>query len=304
MKVNVLLDFVEQRIGVSGDPASLVDLLIAYYREEESLSELTAGERAEKEAPKLIQRLADRIAAVENGMTLPVLRIVDEVSGRVCGSCWVSDQASAEERIASSCVASVKEIIAAIHSLKPSDFEDFCAAFLSLLGATKTRVTPRSGDAGIDFYGWLKLGAFLPGDGGFSRLPDRVRFFFAGQAKHYPDTRLGPAVVRELVGAVSLARHGTTSSAQDLFEGMAFRPFDPLVVLLITTGGFTKGAKELAINSGIVPCDVGQIALYLAVRQVGFSITDSIAKFEPNLFMSWIFQRANYELTPPLDVPN
>src|SRR5690606_25855089 len=110
------------------------------------------------------------------------------------------------------------------------------------------------------------------------------------------------AVVRELVGAVSLARHGVTSSSQDFFEGLGFRSLDPLVALLMTTGAFSRGAKELAISSGIFPCDVGQIAMHLASRKIGFAISGDSVEFSSALFREWVAQRADYQVTMPLTV--
>jgi hypothetical protein len=301
MKVKGMIAYAEGRIGIAGAPTDVLECLVAYYVEAEGLPSLTAAERAEREAKLFVQKLSEHISDIEGQSNLPVLRVLDEISGRIAGRCWSGAGVSPEELVRNKCLACITQVIVEIQSLTANEFEDFCAAFLALLGATKTKVTPRSGDGGIDFYGWLHLGAFLPGDGGVAHLPDRVKFHFAGQAKHYPTSRLNPAVVRELVGAVVLARHGVGSYAQDSFEGLQFKALDPLVVLLITTGAFSRGARELARNSGIFPCDVGQVALYLSTRRVGFIVNGTEVEFSPVAFRSWIAHHANYEVTAPLD---
>lgn len=219
MKVKAIISYVEKRVGIDGVPTTALECLFNYYIEVEKVAELSAAERAEREGRAFVRKLSEYISDIELDANLPILRVLDEISGRICGRCWSADGLTPEEIVRNKCLASIRQVIAEIQALTAHEFEDFCAAFLALLGASKTKVTPRSGDGGIDFYGWLHLGAFLPGDGGVAHLPDRVRFYFAGQAKHYPNSRLTPSVVRELVGAVSMARHGVGSSSQDAFEG-------------------------------------------------------------------------------------
>ena len=277
---------------MTGSPVSVLDLLSNYYVTREKLSELVALERAEREKDAVIRKLSDHIEGARAELKLPILQIFDEISGRISGSCWSSSGLQPDQILRNRCLAKFGDIVSAIQALTPNEFEQFCAAFLSSLGATKTKVTVQSGDDGIDFYGWLHLGEHQPSQG---VLANKVRLYFAGQAKHYPKNRLGTAVVRELVGAVELGKAGTISNGQNLFDNERLRPFDPLVVLLITTGAFTKGARKLAAGCGIFTFDVGHVAYHLADRHIGFVLSEESVSFSKEEFDNWITVHANFQ---------
>jgi len=168
-------------------------------------------------------------------------------------------------------------------------FEQFGAAVLKELGVKNLHITPHGNDQGIDFYGNFSFGQLVDAPAPFFRLAHDVTLAFAGQAKHYPTRSVGPEVVRELVGAISLARTKTYSSETiDLFEDVEIKPFSPLVALLFTTGELTSGTVQLSAAAGIVAKSGRQLALYLADRGVGIEKTTSGKTFEPNLFHNWL----------------
>ena len=122
----------------------------------------------------------------------------------------------------------------------------------------------------------------------FLKLAHDVVVLFAGQAKHYPDSSIGPEVVRELVGAVSLARTRTFSRTDlDIFEHLNLKPFSPLVTLLFTTGKITKGAAELAEQAGVIVRSGEQLAVFLADKGVGI-IGCPIGAFNAQAFHNWL----------------
>jgi hypothetical protein len=160
------------------------------------------------------------------------------------------------------------ELLAAIRSLSYSEFEKFGARVLREIGVPNPHITPHRGGQGIDFYGRLSLGQFQIMKIPFLNLAHDVVLLFAKQAKHYPTRSIGPEIVRELIGAVSLARTKTYSITDiDIFEGLELKPFSPLIALLFTIGKISAGASHLAESAGIIARSGEQIAVFLADRR-------------------------------------
>ena len=123
----------------------------------------------------------------------------------------------------------------------------------------------------------------------FAKLAHDVILLFAGQAKHYPDRPLGTDVVRELTGAISLARTKTFSRDDlDPFPGLNLKPFAAMVALLFTTGRFTTGAVRLAEAAGIIARSGEQIAVFLADKGVGMTQTGAGPMFDSTAFRGWL----------------
>jgi hypothetical protein len=176
-----------------------------------------------------------------------------------------------------------------MRALTFSEFETFGKRVLSELGAAFSHVTPHGNDQGIDFFGHFSLGQIQELPAPFFSLAHDVRLLFAGQAKHYPTSALGTAVVRELVGAVALARTKTFSQdGVDIFAELEIRPFSPVVALLFTTGQITTGAYRLAASAGVVAKSGSQLATFLADRGVGMLQEEGSAKFDPERFEDWL----------------
>ncbi len=97
-----------------------------------------------------------------------------------------------------------------------------------------------------------------------------TQVILVGQAKHYPNSPIGPATIRELVGALSLSRTNTyTRDNFDLLDGVELRPFSPVLALIFSTGEFTRGARHLATRAGLIAFSGWQLAVFLADKGVG-----------------------------------
>jgi hypothetical protein len=169
------------------------------------------------------------------------------------------------------------------------DFEKFGARVLSEMGAKQTHITPHGGDQGIDFFGQLSLGQFHAIPAPFLKLASDVVIALVGQAKHYPTSSIGPDVVRELIGAVSLARTKTFSRPDvDIFRDLSLKPFSPLVTLLFTTGKITAGAMDLAESAGIIARSGEQLAVFLADKGVGMTQTAAGPVYDQGALALWL----------------
>jgi restriction endonuclease Mrr len=118
-----------------------------------------------------------------------------------------------------------------------------------------------------------------------------TRVVLVGQAKHYPDPKnaIGPATVRELVGALSLSRTATYSQDDvDLLDDVELRPFTPVLALLFTTGQFTKGARHLAARAGLIAFSGWQLAVFLADKGVGLVEDHGKMLFDAPTFAKWL----------------
>ncbi len=117
--------------------------------------------------------------------------------------------------------ASAPSLLRTLVSLSPSGFERLCQRVLRESGFSEVHVTGKSGDGGIDGYGVLQIN-------------ELVSFRVLFQCKRYEGS-VGPAVVRELQGAM---------------QGRADKG------LVLTTGTFTRAAKDESGRPGALPVEL------------------------------------------------
>ena len=289
MKPTSIADRLERVVGIDGSPRRLRSAIEWELIHHFGLPPIRASERAEAAEPAVARIISRRAAQCEQNGTSPVLYMLGVYSDVVAGFCYVLP-------FDASYVSAIKlqrvhadAIHDAMRGLSFADFERFGARVLTEMGAKYSFVTPQGGDQGIDFYGSFSVGQLHNVPSPFLKLAQDVVISFAGQAKHYPNRSVGPDVVRELIGAVSLARTKTFSRpGLDLFRDLDLKPFSPLVTLLFTTGGITTGAAELADSAGIIARSGEQLAVFLADRGVGVVHTAQCSIFSPQAFRNWL----------------
>jgi hypothetical protein len=284
-----ILARLEISIGIDGAPRRLLEAIEQELLYKFALSAIEAAEAAEKHLQsisRLITSNGEQSAA--QGLIYP-LTILGNFSDVVAGSCCLFQDDSPLLGQLKSQRTQADALLLQMQQLSPDQFEKFGAKVLAELGVQFAKVTPHSNDQGIDFYGELSLGQAQERPAEFYKLAHDVRFAFVGQAKHYPKSSLGPDIVRELVGALSLARTKTFSKAHlDLLESVAIKPFSPLLAMLFTTGGLTSGAIQLANEAGIIARTGQQLAVFLADKGVGMEQTSTGHLFRQDLFQAWL----------------
>lgn len=114
-----------------------------------------------------------------------------------------------------------ERLIDALLNMSPSAFERLCQRLLRESGFIEVEVTGRSGDGGIDGHGIIRMGGL-------------ISFPVLFQCKRYS-------------GSV------TASTVRDFRGAMAGRSDKGL---LITTGGFTRDARQEATRDGAPPIDL------------------------------------------------
>lgn len=279
----------ESVIGLNGSPrrvrAIIEDELIRAF----ATPAAEASELAEARAEAVARIISARQAASEETGTMYSLVLVGTSLDSVAGSCFPLPADTPEVTRIKRQRTTASQILLAIQALNFDQFEQFGSRVLHELGAVRTRVTPRSNDQGIDFYGELNLGQFTQVPAPFLRLAHDVKFTLLGQAKHYPNRAVGPSVVRELVGAVSLARTRTFSrETDDVLDDVAIRPHSPVVALLFTTGLISSGAARLALESGVIARGGEHLAVFLADKGVGMIEMNDHHMFDQNAFLAWL----------------
>jgi restriction endonuclease Mrr len=288
MTPSELLARVEAAVGIQGPPRALREVLEQEMRVHFQLPPIRAAEQAEKMEERVRQRIAEKQKEMEAAGTIPVVLMHYINRRRVVGSCWVSPTDTEAIAAAKQGRMHVQQILAALRTLTPDQFELFGSRILRELGAERVQVTRRSGDNGVDFYGFLSLGGIMQHPPAICQLAHNIQLLFAGQAKHYPDNPIGPATVREMIGAISLARFKVYSSEPDFFEEFKLLPYNPLIALLFTTGRFTRGAIEIAESAGVIARSGEQLATFLADRNVGMLVNNGVATFAPEQFAEWL----------------
>ena len=288
MTPKAVVNALELRLSVLGPPVQLRDaieteLLVG------GMTAAAAAENLDRLRAGVAREIKERRAASDHLGEIAVLHLRGHADEIVHGSSYVFADDEEEIRQAKLNRVSVADIWAHIRSLNFSLFERFGKSVLRELGCTTSRVTSHAGDQGIDFYGELSVGSLVGVNPALSKLMHETKVKVVGQAKHYPNASIGPAVVRELVGALSLSRTQTFSKMNlDLLSEIQLRPFSPLVAMLFTTGGFTKGARYLADQAGLVVFSGWQLAVFLADRSIGLVLVNGEVVFDAATFDAWL----------------
>lgn len=289
MTPKALVDRLENVVGLGGAPRRLFSAIERELVDHFGLPPIQASERAEVVEAAVARTISERAAASERAGTTVTLSLLGASSDIVAGFCYVLATDTTPVATVKQQRAHASAILNAIRALSFTEFERFGARILAAIGAKHSHITPHGGDQGIDFFGHLSVGQFHDVPAPFLKLAHDIVISFVGQAKHYPNSSLGPDVVRELIGAVSLARTKTFSRSDvDIFRDLALKPFSPLVTLLFTTGKITGGAARLAESAGITARSGEQLAIFLADRGVGIIQTGDGPAFDQGAFTDWL----------------
>lgn len=284
-----IVDRLEEVIGIDGAPRRIVLTVEQELHSHFGIARLQAAELSERLEAKVATVIAERQLAAESSGLLAVLALVGASSDTVVGSCFSFPDDEQAVALAKGQRRSVTSLLAGIKALNFSQFERFGARVLILLGANSAKITPHGGDQGIDFYGELNLGRYQDLPIPFMKLSHDIRLLFAGQAKHYPNSSITPGVVRELIGAIELARSKVFSKdGLILFDDLNLKSFSPVVAMLFTTGSVSSGARHLAEAAGIIVRSGEQLAVFLADHGVGMREKDGHRYFDQDAFEDWV----------------
>lgn len=258
------LSYVREAITLDGGPAAISALVEGYLIQEVGEVDATElGASWAKRVESALQReYVEFTAAGEDGW----FAYNSSSPNYIQGPCYSEPQDAEHIRQAKASRLRMVPIRAALEHLDTSEFETVCGAALYLLGAREYRVTKRSHDQGIDFYGYIILGDIEGSISPFFKFTDNMRLWIVGQAKHYVGGKVSTPEVRNLVGSLNLARYKEYASSTSLSQGLNLRSGDPAFALFLTTGTYTRDASHLARASGVLLKDIDDLAKLIADR--------------------------------------
>lgn len=169
-------------------------------------------------------------------------------------------------------------------NLTPDQFEDICGKVLGLLGVDEPKVSRRSADEGIDFFGKLSLSSLLFPEDIYPTIQKQLSIWLVGQAKRYINSQLGTAEIREIVGSVVLGRSKAFGSLDAHYEKLDIRIADPVFTMIITSSTISRNARRLLKKAGVIGVDGNTLSAFLADRKSGLT-TDAFSEPE---FLAWI----------------
>lgn len=284
-----IADAIEQRVGLTGQPAQSRDILEQVFLRDFSLSAAEAAEQSDRHLLKVLREIGQRQSDKEANGEISIVNLRGTQNEIIYGSCHIFPDDNDDIRISKRHRISANKILSAIQSLSFFDFEKFGRKILHEVGCHFAEVTKHSGDQGIDFYGQLTVGSLLGASPAILKLMHDTKLAVIGQAKHYPERTIGPATVRELVGALSLSRTRTFSEDKvDILDGVQVQPFSPILAMLFSTGEFTRGARKLAERAGVIVFSGSQLSVFLADKGVGIIEHNGQTDFDPTTFSRWL----------------
>jgi hypothetical protein len=186
------------------------------------------------------------------------------------GACFPEPNDSYELREAKARRLHYSQHLSWLRALTPSQFEAVCRGVIAEMGAVHPRVTQRSGDQGIDFFGRLELRGRTQRVYSLPGVDQNLSVWLVGQAKHYVATQVATPDIRELVGSVELAKTRTFVGQVDSLDDLVIAACDPVFYLFFTTGTISRDGWALLERSGVIGMDGEMVAAFLADSSVGF----------------------------------
>lgn len=259
-----------QRISVNDAPKAAVDWLVEIsLLEGWHSNEAEAYEAAERWTTRflnLLRRELSEFTAV--GRFVPF--VFNSSSEHVIQGCaYIEPWDTVSTRENKKRLSTYSEYVESLDSLRPRQFEAMCVGLLDLIGVADPKITQYSADEGIDFYGKLDLEQLVLLDTSLPNIQRQLSAWMIGQAKHYKSGQVSTFEIRDLVGAVELARGKAFGSLEQKYVDLDLKACDPVFYLFFTTGRITANTWRLLDRSGVAGMDGEMVAALLAEKSVG-----------------------------------
>ncbi len=202
----------------------------------------------------------------------------------VQGAAFAEPHDPPDVKLVKSRAAQHSSYVAALSALTPRHFEAMCAGILAELGVDSPTLTKYSADEGIDFFGKLRLEKFITPAHMTAGLERQMNVWMIGQAKHYKANAISTFEIRDLVGAVELARGKAFSTGEAKYPDLAIRVCDPVFYMLITTGRLSSATWRLLERSGVTGMDGQMVAAFLAQHGIGMKA----GQFDRAVLTRWL----------------
>lgn len=274
-------------IDIEADPKPIKDWLSELILLEKwETVETIAYEKAEKWSPIVLNFIKQAIEHQDIFGRPDVFTINSSSDYLIQGAAYIEGNETPKSQEHKKRRKNIFRAFELIKNLTDQNFENLCTKILILLGATTSFTTKKSGDEGIDFFGYLKLDKYIFPIDIAPTLQRQLNIWLVGQAKHYQKIQVATPDIRELVGSVELARHKAFSK-HDSYPDLNILPCDPIFRLFFTTGNISSDGWSLLENSGVIGMDGLMVSAFLCDREVGFEGKD----INSILFKKWIEQK-------------
>jgi hypothetical protein len=275
---------IETVVSINGPPRPTRNVLLDIIVTSGWLAGSDAAEKAELWLDRFTLRASFAIAEAErSGRHLPFC-FNSSGNDYLQGSCYIEPGDSAPVADAKLKRSQTLSIFEHCRRMSSSAFEILSGKILNLLQVEKSVVTRHSADQGIDFFGRVPLGQMLKPEILSPGAEKNFSVWLVGQSKHYPNTRITTAEIRELVGSVELARAKVFAGSTNPLDELRVRLCDPIIYLFFTTGQFSKDSIELLDRSGVLSFDGLQISQFLADNGIGIAQ----GNFDAAAFDRWL----------------
>ncbi|MFZ1974831.1 MAG: restriction endonuclease [Candidatus Acidiferrales bacterium] len=280
-----LARLIVSRIDISAPPASVtkwgaeICLDLGWHA-----STAEAFEAAERWAPHMLALLRRELDELCKFGRFAVYAFNSSSTDLVQGSAFIEPCDSEGLKTAKAKRAHFASYLGALRELTPRQFEALCTGVLNQLGVKEPVLTPYSADEGLDFYGRLDLERRLLPDVVFPGLQTQLGVWMIGQAKHYSVGKVSTPDIRNLVGAVTLAKGHAFGSSVVKYKDLTIRVCDPVFYLFFTTSSLSSDAWTLLERSGVVGMDGHMLSAYLAEQGIGLTQ----GAFDKAALISWL----------------
>lgn len=226
-----------------------------------------AQEKAERWRRAFLNRLRIRINDPERLGRFHRFEFNSSSSDLIQGACYEEDADSDELKESKADRQHIDTYRDFIRALTGRQFEGVCHGVLMLLGCDEPALTPRGNDQGIDFYGHLQMRGRLNKRYVQVAVDVAMNTWIVGQAKQI-EGKVSTPEIRDLIGAVEMARVGVSADEGRALAELGMKPFDSVMRFFITTGEFSKDASKLVNRLGLVGMDGEMVATLLADHRI------------------------------------
>lgn len=256
-------------VATDSEPQSIRDLIVAHI----TASGISLGE-ANEIAEKFFDRTAELIRRSHEkhvlNYTFKAFAYNSSNPDFLQGLFFIEPQDDEETCASKNRRSHLLEVRDALRALTPDQFEVLCTRIIESWSPTLCEQTAYRSDQGIDFYAKVPWLPPLLSGAVDLQVFSRFSIWIVGQAKHYLDSKVSTPDLRDLVGAVELAKSGAYSLVGDRYPELKMRLCDPVYYLFMTTGDLSKEAVELATRSGVIALDGFGVADLVAHMGIGF----------------------------------
>jgi hypothetical protein len=266
-------------------PRPLVEVLADVAAAEIGHSSDNAAEFAEQHLEPIANFLRSEMESADRAGNVCRVTFNSSAEDLIQGSCFIEPIDAPEVQAAKGRRMNFEAFHGFLSALDWRGFEACCKGMLELMGCTDPVLTASGNDQGIDFYGQLSLAGRLASAGVLPGVDRRLNVWMVGQAKHYQRSRVATPDLRNLVGAVDLARARAFSDGGKAITSLDIRACDPVFYLFFTTGDISRDGRRLLEASGMIGMDGAHVAAFLADNNVG---VDLAGDFKVAIAQAWI----------------